>query len=169
MRLWKINDSELFKAVNEVYDRILKGSQANLQAWKDTVPFKWSNYYHRPANFNLCTGVYGVLPEEGETVPKGWRMSKDRGVVPDERTKEGKELAGRLAEQHFVSFEELLEAADIDGGGSMRGMAIPKVYRSGDGSELYIQAGENSSVETDPRYEEVTQSYVERRLREKAE
>lgn len=164
MRIWKIVNEELFNKAMSLYKNIQGGSKMNKLKWKQNVPFEWEQYYEQPPGFNACTTVLGVLPKDPKQVlPKGWRMSKDRGAVPDVRTKEGKAVA-ELLEPVVVYFEKITDALNISFSAYGR-FTIPKLYRSKDKQELYLVLGREVDLSDDTDYEEVTESYVNKKLK----
>lgn len=166
MRIWKIIDSATHDKGMQLYADIQAATEHNKKVWQTIVPFKWESYYANEGGFNLPDSVYGVIPEDKDAeLPKGWKWSKDRGVVPDGRYKEGKKAAEYIQTSEIqIGYTTIFKKLLITDPHFSR-FKIPRLYPSKDGTEIYVCLDDKIELEEDTRFEEVTISYVNSKLR----
>lgn len=161
-RYWKITDSFLKEKASDLYDKIKEGSKKNKQFWTDNVAFTWDQYYGG-TSFNQCVQVYAIVPKdpfaEG-SIPRGWKLSKryTSAVEPDLRYKEGKAFDKARQEALVqIGYHTILKELGIDHP-EYRRFVIPRLY--GVLSEVFVIGDSQLNLEEDPRFEEVTMSYI---------
>lgn len=165
MRIWKVTEPGRAEAVIKLVEKIAEGSVNNRDLWSRLAPFTFKQYYGTEG-FNLCGTISGLVPEdENQDLPKGWIFSKDRGVIPNGRTKEGKEILRKLdSETVQVYFGEVYKAIRLAKTEFSR-FGIPQVRVSKDGKEAYVMLDEKYDLEGNQNFEEVTISYVNSKLK----
>lgn len=165
MRFWKITEPSLFEKAQILFDRVLEGANKNHKIWEEIVPFKFHEVYTQNG-FNLCATVVGVVPaDQNAELPVGWRRSKDRGVIPDGRRKEGRvaqrTINDSTVQVAYTAVHNLLGVHERYGR-----FTIPQILRSVDKTEFYAVLDDKYDLKADTRLEEVTRSYVETKLEE---
>lgn len=164
MRIWKVIDPVKIEIVRALVQEIKAGSKSNVELWENLAPFEFTQYY-RGSTFNKCNSVAGVVPaDENVELPKGWLKTKDRGVVPNGRTKEGKELQREIDTNTVqIPYFRIYYAAGLKDRDAGR-FTIPGVYEAADGTEVYVSLDSKHDLSKDKNFEEVTQSYVEEKI-----
>lgn len=165
MRIWKVVDPERAKSLNDLIDKVNEGSKNNIKIWEDIAPFEFTEFYSH-GGFNICGQIDGVIPVERDIdLPVGWRRTKDRGVIPDGRRKEGKEALRRIEQETiYIGYKEIHKAIRLNDPGFGR-FNIPQVRRSKDGTEVFAALDGKHDLEGNSNFEEVTISYLNSRLK----
>jgi len=168
MRIYKITDEKTFNAALEFIQKCDKLQKENEQKLKDIVPFKWTSYlgHDRQSGFNKLVDYTGFVPSEKlEEIPSGWKLLKGYKdfLVPDKKTKLGKDAAKKISELNRVWFSEIYAVLGIEKE-DLRRFTVPHLYLSKDKKEIYFKTDIEQEVDTE-KFEEVTITYVQSKLK----
>ncbi|WP_313265135.1 hypothetical protein [Sphingobacterium sp.] len=165
MRLWQIQNAKLLTKGKKLVTIIRKASAANNELIKSIVPFPHKGLFGYRNGWYLNTIITGVSIDPDQELPKGWRKrAKENIAVPDERTKEGKELANTFNSQIKVDYDLVPNSLGLILDNLYGKFTRPSIYMSRDKSEVYICLDDRYDLSEDPQFKEVLLSYVEKMI-----
>ncbi|MGJ1228816.1 hypothetical protein ACR78H_25030 [Sphingobacterium siyangense] len=165
MRLWQIQNTKLFSKGKNLVTTIRKASATNNELIRSIISFPNKGLFGYKNGWYLNTIITGVAISPDQDLPRGWRKRKNENIaVPDERNKEGKELANTFNSQIKVDYDLVTNLFGLMIDKVYGTFTIPSIYISRDGSEIYICLDDRYDLSKDHRFKEVLLSYVEKMI-----
>ncbi|WP_341221893.1 hypothetical protein [Polaribacter atrinae] len=166
MRVYKIINEEKFLKADIFLKELKQLKKENIKTIKTNItPFEWDSYLGYSTSFHLLPTYSGFKPKKPiEKALDGWREDKDHAdiLVPNKRTKAGKEIVKKLDELPNFTFEKIAKVLDIKLISSGR-FTIPSLRISKNKKHIFLIADDRAKLKAKD-FKEVTITYVNKKL-----